>query len=285
MNQGVDPELRTVKLGDGRQLAYVRSQDPGSQRVFFFHGTPGSRLFRPPDPMLPASLDIDLVTVDRPGYGHSRPQPHRTLLNWPTDVDALADHLGWSQFAMIGISGGGAFALACALRLPERITKVGLVSSVAPFWPDALRGMLGTTRRGFQLAHFAPWLLLLAGRWTAQNPKRFIARLRRELPDPDRRILARPDVAGVIANNAAEALAGGEFAREMVLLRRDWGFALADIAIPVVLWHGEADCNVPVAHGRRLASSLPDCHATFVPDAGHYFIFDWWGDILLSAAS
>jgi pimeloyl-ACP methyl ester carboxylesterase len=81
MNQGVAHESRLVKLGDGRQLAYARSQDPGSHRIIFCHGTPGSRLFRPPDPMLPASLDVDLVTVDRPGYGHSTPQPNRKLLD------------------------------------------------------------------------------------------------------------------------------------------------------------------------------------------------------------
>jgi pimeloyl-ACP methyl ester carboxylesterase len=274
----------TLRLGDGRQLAYTRSHEPGARRVLFCHGTPGSRLFRPPDPMLPAALDIDLVTVDRPGYGRSTRRPHRSLLDWPDDVGAIADHLGWDRFGVIGISGGGPHALACALRLPERVTAVGLVSSVAPFWPDALRGMLATTRRGFQLAHLAPWLLILAARRMAGNPEGFLSRLSRELPDPDRRILARPDVAAVVAENAGEALVSDEVAHEMVLLRRDWGFTPADIAAPVVLWHGEADRNVPVAHGRRLAAALPACRATFVPGAGHYLIFDRWPQVLSSTA-
>jgi fermentation-respiration switch protein FrsA (DUF1100 family) len=174
--------------------------------------------------------------------------------------------------------------LACALRLPERVRRVTLVSSVALFWPDALRGMLATTRLGFQLAHLAPWLLLVARRM-ARDPQLLTARLRRELPDPDRRILARPEVARIVAENAAEALATDEHAREMVLLRRDWGFALADICVPAVLWHGEADRNVPAAHGRRLVAGLPGCRATFVPDAGHYLIFDRWADVLSSAAA
>lgn len=274
----------TLRLDDGRQLAYARSREPGSRRVLFCHGTPGSRLFRPPDPMLPASLDIDLVTVDRPGYGRSTRQPHRSLLDWPADVGAVADHLGWDRFAVIGVSGGGPHALACALRLPERVTAVGLVSSVAPFWPGALRGMLATTRRGFQLARLAPWLLILAARRMARNPEGFLSRVRRELPDPDRQILARPDVAAVVAENAREALVSDGVANEMVLLRRDWGFTPAEIAVPVVLWHGEADRNVPVAHGYRLAAALPDCRPTFVPEAGHYLIFDRWPHVLSSTA-
>ncbi|HZD71684.1 MAG TPA: hypothetical protein VFA45_23070 [Actinomycetes bacterium] len=102
--------------------------------------------------------------------------------------------------------------MACAVGLPGRITAVGLVSSVAPFWPGALRGMLATTRRGFQLAHLAPWLLSLASGRMARNPEAVLSRVRRELPDPDRRILARPDVAAVVRKNAAQALAGNEVA-------------------------------------------------------------------------
>lgn len=283
LSESAPAALSTLQLEDGRQLAYLRWGE-GSHRVVFCHGTPGSRLFRPPDPTLPVALDIDLVTVDRPGYGRSSRQPQRTLLDWPGDVAALADRLGWDQFTVIGISGGGPHALACALRLPERMTAVAVVSSVAPFWPGALHGMLATTWRGFQLAHLAPWLLRLAARRASRDPERFLSRVRSELPDCDRSVLARPEVAAVVAENAAEALASDEFAREMVLLRRDWGFTPADIRVPVLLWHGEADRNVPVAHGHRLEAALSDCRPTFIPNAGHYVIFDRWHEVLSTIA-
>jgi pimeloyl-ACP methyl ester carboxylesterase len=112
----------------------------------------------------------------------------------------------------------------------------------------------------------------------AHDPEGFLKRLRGELPDCDRQLLARPEVAAVVAENAAEALTA-ELAREMVLPPRGWGFAPADVRVPALLWHGEADRNVPVAHGRRLAAALPDCRPTFVPGAGHYAIFDCWRDV------
>jgi pimeloyl-ACP methyl ester carboxylesterase len=274
-----------MTLADGRHLAYIRSPEPGRRRVLFCHGTPGSRLFHPPDPTLPASLGLDLVTVDRPGYGQSTHQPGRRLLDWPADLAALADHLGWSDFTVAGISGGGPFALACAHELTDRVTAVVLVSSVAPYWPGAVRGMLATTRRSFQLAGLSPWLLRVLARRTARHPDRFLSELEREVPEVDRRIVTRPDVARLITANAEAALTGDEAACEIILLRRDWGFSLAHIQPTVTLWHGQTDRNVPVSHGRRLAGALPHCRLTVVPGAGHYMIFDRWAEILDGRAS
>src|SRR5947209_6974833 len=73
-----------------------------------------------------------VITVDRPGMGLSDFQPGRKVLDWPADVAALADALGLNRFAVLGFSGGCPFALACAFRLPERVTVLGIVSGVVP---------------------------------------------------------------------------------------------------------------------------------------------------------
>lgn len=275
-----------LRLGIGRELCYVRWNACGDHRVLFCHGTPGSRLFRPPNLDLLSALDIDLVTVDRPGYGRSTPQPGRKLLDWAGDAAALADTLGWNRFAVAGISGGGPHALACGFALRERVTCVGAISSVAPYWPGALDGMLATTRIGFLLARWAPALLPLVSRAAVSQREQFLARLQRHLPACDSAVLARPEVAEVAAENAAQALSTHDAAlamgHEMVLMQRDWGFALSEVGAPAVLWHGELDRNVPVAHGRRIAATLPDCRATFIPNAGHYLVFDHWDAILAS---
>ena len=72
----------TITLKDGRLLAYAEYGDPAGTPVFFFHGTPGSRLFRPSD-SITLKLGVRLICTDRPGYGASTFQPGRRLLDWP----------------------------------------------------------------------------------------------------------------------------------------------------------------------------------------------------------
>jgi pimeloyl-ACP methyl ester carboxylesterase len=274
---------RTLRLDDGRELCFIRWNAGGGRPVLFCHGTPGSRWFRPPDQTVLATRHVDLVTVDRPGYGRSTPQFHRSLFEWPKDVAALTRHLGWERYAVAGFSGGGPHALACAFALPDRVTVVTVISSLAPFWSGALQGMMATTRRGYQLARWAPWLLRRMVRRAASNLDQSLKELRRELPECDRQILARPEVAVIMAENYAAGLStnqmAGAMAHEVGLLRRAWGFALSDIRVPAVLWHGELDRNAPVTHGRRIAAALQNCRTFFVPNAGHYLVFDNWESI------
>lgn len=167
--------------------------------------------------------------------------------------------------------------------MPERVTAVCV--SVAPFWPGAVQGMLATTRQGFWLARWAPWLLVLVAGRLKSNRDRFLAKLRRELPKCDRQVIDRADIQAILAENYAESVATREMGREMILLRHSWGFDLSEVRVPVELWHGELDRNVPVAHAHRLAAALPDCHMTPIPGTGHYLVFDKSRAILSNLAS
>src|SRR5947209_5723448 len=106
----------TLTLRDGRHLAYAEYGDPQGSPVVFLHGWGDSRLTRHPDDRGTAALGVRLLTVDRPGVGWSDFQRGRTLLDWPDDLAQLAGHLGVPRFAILGHSGGGPFALACARK-------------------------------------------------------------------------------------------------------------------------------------------------------------------------
>ena len=77
-------------------------------------------------------------------------------------------------------------------------------------------------------------------------------------------------------------------AQDLVLFSRPWGFTPNDVgAVPVRLWHGDADKVVPVSIGRYFAREIPGCQATFVPDGGHMMIIDHAGEVMaaISAAA
>lgn len=96
--------------------------------MVLLHGTPGSRLICPDEDATTDSA-VNLLTIDRPGYARSDPCPDQTLLGFASDFVALAESLGLPPCPVVGWSGGGPYALACAVKSPERTTAIGLVSS------------------------------------------------------------------------------------------------------------------------------------------------------------
>ena len=118
----------TVRLADGRVIAVEEYGDPAGVPVLYFHGWPASRL----EAGLIPDLPVRMLALDRPGYGRSTPKRGRTLMDWPADVAAVADRLGLDRFHVVGLSGGGPYAAACALALPDRVLGVAMVCPVPP---------------------------------------------------------------------------------------------------------------------------------------------------------
>src|SRR5512141_1163093 len=120
-------ENQQLQLPDQRRLGFAEYGDPDGAPVFYFHGWPSSRLEARAAHAPALNLGLRLVAPERPGYGLSDFQPGRTIGDWTKDLLVLAGHLGWSKFGVVGISGGGPYAMACAALIPERLTSVSLV--------------------------------------------------------------------------------------------------------------------------------------------------------------
>lgn len=277
-----------VQLSDRRQLAYAEYGDSRGVPVFLFHGFPGSRLSwgHLPDHSFPSGLRI--IAPDRPGYGQSDPKPGRTLLDWTNDVTELADTLEIKQFAVVSVSGGGPGALACAWKIPERLTSVGVVSGAAPTnAPGVFKGMSKTNRFFIKLAWYMPWLSTLNVRFLAslirRNPARYINTMKFKVHGVDQVILARPEIRDMLIKDFTEALHAG--AQGMVddmsaNHGRSWGFPLNQIQTKVHFWFCELDRSVPPAMGQYLSNTVPNCKATFIPEAGHLWILLHLNEVL-----
>ena len=174
--------------------------------------------------------------------------------------------LGLTRFSVIGGSGGGPYALACAYELPGRVTRAGLISGVGPYdAPGATRGMRWQNRLGFQFgARFPPthagFIMSSMERQLRRDPERTLNAIARAMSPADAEIARRPEVHEVLAAEIAEAFRQGSrgAARDVVLLGRSWGFHLDAIKPVVLLWQGEDDVLVPPAMGRHLATQIPE---------------------------
>jgi len=276
-----------LKLRDGRILGYAEYGAADGRPLFMFHGFPGSRLEFAPGHEAALRRGVRLIAPDRPGFGLSTYLPRRRIFDWPGDVAELADALGIERFGVAGLSGGGPYAAVCASRLPERVTVAGIVAGVGPLdRPGATDGMTPLNRLLFGVQRRLPpagrALIWAMGMVSARLGERSIERLMRALPEADRRVLQRPEVRSAFMSDAREAFRQGArgAAHENGLFVRPWGFRLEEIRVPVLLWQGEQDRNVPTEHGRYQAQAIPGCRATFYPDEGHMFVYDRMDEIL-----
>ena len=250
---------------------------PGGKPIFYFHGWPGSRLEAKLAAPTARRFNARLIAVDRPGFGGSDFKPNRTLLDWPLDVCEVADALGIDRFAVAGVSGGGPYALACARRIPERLTSVAIVCGLGPLASPAIRaGMSPLARRTFYLCRNAPWLLRMVFARTAWRLKRdfkwYLAHISDALPPADRRALFESDLKDIIVASTLEAVRRGTrgSAWEGHLYASPWPFRLEDISKEIHLWHGEEDVTVPASMGRHVAETLAKCQPRFYPGEGHF---------------
>jgi len=267
----------STTLNDGRRLAWLAVGPPDGVLVVYLHGAIGS----PPavGTQLEAAVEelgIRYVMVGRPGFGGSDALPGRTLRQFAGDVAQLADALGHARFAVVGVSAGGPYALACAHDLPERVAVASVVSCT-PAGGCVTRGLPAPARLGLRGVRARPsgcartgdMLVRLARRKPALLARVMLAGAARR----DRSLLDAPDARALAAQRFLAASSAGVAGMidDYVLCSRPWGFDAARVAVPVQLWHGMQDALVSVDHAYALAATLPRVEAAICSDEGHFF--------------
>jgi pimeloyl-ACP methyl ester carboxylesterase len=261
-----------VELSDGRTLHYYDTrEDEADTRVavFWHHGTPN--VGSPPEPLFPAAAENGLrwVSYDRPAYGGSSPYPGRDIASAVADVAAIADALSIGRFAAVGHSGGGPHALACGALLPERVIAVVSMSAPAPFDAEGLDWFAGWSRSGVaeQRAALAGRAALEAYLPTAEfDPQTFTA-------DDQSALEGRWSWLAGVAGQAMEKGDEG-MVEDLLAGAQAWGFAPADITVPVLILHGDQDRMVPSPHGEWLAAHCPAAELRLASGAGHITVLD-----------
>jgi pimeloyl-ACP methyl ester carboxylesterase len=272
--QSIDSVVKTdqtLQLPDGRTLGFAEYGSSEGNVLVYCHGYPGSRLEAAALSAHAAAAHIRVLSLDRPGFGHSSFQEGRSLLEWPHDLVAVTERLGIERFAVLGASGGAPYALACAHQIPERLLSCGIVSAIAPVtlatnWQN---------RVVVFLVNRTPWLftrLLGATARSFRDVRHARAALTKTLRGLDREAVLAQGLLDALAASAQEAYHQGVqgAVAEAKLYARDWGFQLEDIAFqPLYLWHGARDTFAPIERARAVAGKLAGCHATYYTDEGH----------------
>jgi pimeloyl-ACP methyl ester carboxylesterase len=269
-------------LPDGRRLGFAEYGDPSGPVVLWFHGTPGGRRQLPLVGRRAADkLGLRVVMIERAGSGLSDPHCYDKIADWATDMAHVADALGADRLGVVGLSGGGPYALACAgtSALANRVAAVAVLGGVTPtHGPDAsCSGAIELARRFAPVLSGlrVPFAAITAGLLIPIIPLAHYAysAFGGLMPEGDQRVFQNPEIEAMFIDDIVRVLAGKRPLQAVIddarMFGRPWGFQLADVKVPVRWWHGDADSIVSLADAEKAVSRLPDAELIVMPEESH----------------
>lgn len=276
---------QTMHLPDKRVLGFAEYGCPQGTPLMFFHGYPSSRLEAAGIDDIARQRRIRIISPDRPGFGLSTYQPERRIVDWPADVRSLAQHLELPRFSILGGSGGGPYALACAHMLPkDMMSAVGLMAPAPPweagtkdvkfsswlahlavtYWPSGFKSMADLFMWTLRKAVVSGPGVRAIDQWVETVQKDIGTQSTGQTKEEMREELIRFGFEAFAQGNAAAV-------QETKLLTHGWGFSFEDVAYDrILIWHGTRDRNSPLSMVRYMADRLPHCTLTEFDTSTHF---------------
>lgn len=286
----MDERRETVTTPEGRRLEVRIAGPEGGPTVVAHPGTPDGARLKSDTRSAGAQRGVRHVSYARPGYPGSDRHEGRSVASCGADVRAIADALEIDRFHVVGWSGGGPHALACASLLPDRVISAATVAGAAPrdgVGLDWSAGMgdenveeLGLAEQGAD--RLLPFLEREAEEIRGSTPEDLLRILGDLVSEPDRAFLsgeyAEESLAGL--QNALSNDVLGWLDDDLAFIR-PWGFDLDSISVPVSIWQGREDRFVPITHGQWLAEHLPGARSHLLENEGHISVSRHrYGDVL-----
>lgn len=272
------PAGESVEIRPGVRLGVVEYGAPDGEPVLYFHGWPGSRFEAAVADEPARAASVRLIAIDRPGIGRSTPAPGRRISDWPGQVDQLASALHLTHYSVLGVSGGGPYALACAAQPAARLRNVGVCCGAAPLSDRTAEACMPGKFRVLMwfddhASHIMEWGLALgAVAYRLGLSEAIVRAFVFSLPPQERETLRVGDRIRLITASITEALRHGVagFIEDGRLLRAAWGIDLTGIRRPVTFWHGTLDAVIPFAMAQRLVERVPQAELIVYPGASHF---------------
>lgn len=266
-----------LTLTSGRKLGYAEYGDPKGVPLFYFHGWPSSRLQGELMDAVGKQRGIRVIAPDRPGIGLSDFQPGRALLDWPPVLAELAAHLGWVNYHVMGVSGGGPYVLACAHAMPERLLSAGVLCGAPPLLEVGTKELMWAYRLALWGQRYTPLFLApglaVAGRAMRMPMNSPIVRsFVRSLCEQDQVAMRTPELYRILTTSGRVGVGSGSrnLSTDGRIYASDWGIDFSTVRFPIRYWHGGRDKNIPASIVARFVQKLPGARLEVLDEDGHY---------------
>ncbi|HEU0192776.1 MAG TPA: alpha/beta hydrolase [Gaiellales bacterium] len=248
--------------------------------VVFHNGTPTSGLMPEWWDAPARERGLRMIGIDRPGYGDAPAVPGRSLRSVAELTGALMDELGVDRFALLGVSGGGPYALACAAFLPDGRVPAVISAAAGSGFDEVLDGgsmepeelalhreqaVRPTPEGRGTLARFYDPAIEEMRRADLDGFMRSVGQ------DPAQSTAEGREVAAYVLESIKDGIRPGRdgWLDDGLTMVRPWGFDPSDIRQPVAVWHSQDDPMVSIEHGRRLLAAIPNSEPILVDGLGH----------------
>lgn len=271
-----------IRLGDRRVLTVAEFGSQDGFPVIYMHGAPGTgsewSVFGS-DSML-EDRGLRLLAPSRPGLGRSTYQAGRTVEGWVEDLRQVLECFRVGRFAILGYSGGAAYAVLAALAFEARLASLTLVAPVLHADASMTAGLDENGLRLKHLVHDHPRLgalvLALAMGWPSKRrPQLLRSRILRALPVVDRRALLEGRRLDRFVDIIADAFLNGAQgpSLDMALMASPWSSAPRSLSVATHIFQGELDSfGARPAMAQYLAKGLGTDDLRIYPE-GHISIF------------
>ncbi|MFN3867469.1 MAG: alpha/beta fold hydrolase [Hyphomicrobiaceae bacterium] len=296
-----DGYSRIVRLASGPRFCVAEFGAKDGLPVLALHGAPACRLMFDVTDDAARALGLHIIAFDRPGYGHSPLDYGYSLARRTDTFIELINALGLDRFVLLGVSGGGPYAVALAARLGSRVRGLALVSPLGPLADlqerakvDAGGKDTGIDQVPLSLGHRAffldlprhTWLLRvnaeIAMRSFRAAPRFFAHTFSHLLPESDRKVVAAPEIERSIVEMTLEATRsgiGGGIA-DLEIYGKPWDVDYAAITAPTRIWQGLDDHIVPAAAALALGNLIPGARVERIEGAGHFWVYGQVSSVL-----
>lgn len=259
---------------DGRTVSFADYGSPNQTAVVWCHGGPGSRYEPEIVGQEAERASLRLIGIDRPGYGRSTPLPGRTIGGWVDDAIAVVDDLGIDRFLAVGLSTGGAYALALAAG-STRVDGVVVVAALSDMRSTDVRALTPRLHAVWNARDRETALVNLTDEMGSDGGKVPVHKGALPLAASDREFFADPLRLAWWLRRLPEMYAQGVvgYADDRLADGKGWwSFDVSAVRCPVGILHGGSDTLANVGHAHYTASIVPHASVTIVPDAGHFSI-------------
>ena len=266
--------MSILKLRDGRALDYITNESGNASAILFHHGTPGECTGW--QTWFDEINGVKAIAASRPGYGLSDRNKGRTVARDLDDLSELLEFLKVESFVSVGWSGGGPHAINMTRH---SLCKGAITLAGVGEWGNSdlnfLDGMGPENHDEFGAAlagevQIEDWMKRNSPGMKNISGPDLVAAFGGLIGDSDKKALTA-DVADVYAASFRRALSVSYYGwlDDDLAFVQKFGFDLAKVNKPILVWQGNDDFMVPKSHSEWLAKHIPTAKLNFVPGHGH----------------